>query len=145
MSEEQVREEMLAAIASLPATLRGRAEKYPFPQLHNACLDADLELVEAMLDAGLTADMYLCTEDEDDVPPLVWIAAHRDGEIGSVAKTIDLLMSRGADIDDGFPLLVAAEHGDIELVQIILQAGADVDLALEEEPEAEVVALLAKA
>jgi ankyrin repeat protein len=145
MNETQVEEEMSAAIAGLPSDLRKRAEQYPFPQLHNACLDADLELIEAMLDAGLAADMYPCTEDEDDVPPLTWIAAYRDGEIGPTAATVDLLLRRGASIDEGFPLLAAAERGDIELVQIFLGAGADVGLALQEKPDADVVTLIHEA
>lgn len=140
-----VEEEMLAAVAALPVGLRVRAETYPFPQLHNACLDADQELIEGLLNAGLSADMYTGTEDEDDVPPLVWIAAYRDGDIGAAAKTIALLIGRGADIDNDCPLLVAAERGDLDLVRVFHSAGADVDLALSEDPTDDARALIFQA
>lgn len=140
-----VEDEMLEAIAALPPHLRARGDKLPFPQLHNACLDCDLDLVAALIHAGLTADMYPCTDDEDDEPPLVWMAEHYDGDSAPAKATIELLLKLGADVDEGCPLLVAAEHGNVELVDIFVELGADVDDALNDSPSPEAEALIQRA
>ena len=136
---------MLAAIQMLPPALSERAAELPFPQLHNACLDCDLDLIAALIRAGLTGDMYPCTDDEDDQPPLVWMAEHYDGEIKPAKETIDLLLKLGADADDGCPLLVAAERGHAELVVVFFAAGADAEAALAGDPSPEAEALILKA
>lgn len=142
---QEVEDEMLAAIASLPPDLRARAEELPFPQLHNACAYCDLELIAALLGAGLAADMYPCTEDDDDEPPLVWIAKHYEGALGPAKAAIDLLLRSGADIDEGYPVLAAAEYGNGGLVDIFVVAGADIVEALKERPSAQAKALILKA
>lgn len=139
---DSVEDEMLAAIRTLPSGLRERAAELPFPQLHNACLACDLELITALIKAGLTADMYPCTDDEDDQPPLVWMAEHYDGEIIPAKKTIDLLLQLGAEADEGRPLLVAAERGHAELVGVFLAVGADAEEALADGPSTEAEELI---
>lgn len=135
---------MLAAIQKLPPGLRERATELPFPQLHNACLNCDLELVAALISAGLNSDMYPCTDDEDDQPPLVWLAEHYDGDIKPAKETIDLLIQLGADVDEGCPLLAAAERGHAKLVDAFIAAGADTATALDDDPSSEAEALILK-
>jgi hypothetical protein len=139
-----VEDEMLAAIETLPPGLRERAAELPFPQLHNACLNCDLQLVAALVNAGLAADMYPCTDDEDDQPPLVWLAEHYDGDIKPAKQTIDLLIKLGADVDEGCPLLVAAERNHAKLVGAFIAAGADTAAALDDEPSSRAEALIMK-
>lgn len=72
-------DEMHMAVEKLPPHLIEQGRELNFPQLHYACIEGDLELVRGLLAAGICADTYPCTENEDDEPALVWLA--RDDEL----------------------------------------------------------------
>lgn len=118
-------DEMHEAVDGLPPLLLVRGQELPFPQLHHACLEADLELVAALLDAGLAADTYPCTEDEDDEPALVWLA--RDELLSSDEKIIvaTLLLDRGADVNEGGALDHAKEAEEESFVEFLVGRGAE--------------------
>jgi len=118
---------MQTAIDGLPPSLSERGKDLEFPQLHRACLAVDVELVQALLDAGIAPDTYPCTEDDDDEPPLVWLA--RDEWLSSADKVrmATLLLDRGAGINEGGPLDHAREVED-EIFTVLLESrGATID------------------
>ncbi len=118
---------MQTAIDGLPPSLSERGKDLEFPQLHSACLAVDVELVQALLDAGIAPDTYPCTEDEDDEPPLVWLA--RDEWLSSAdkVKMAILLLDRGAGVNEGGPLGHAQEVDD-EIFTVFLESrGATID------------------
>ena len=130
--EVEALEMMAAAVAQLPKSLQDIAARMDSPVLHSACVAGEIDVVRGLLDAGLAPDMYPCSEDEDDEPPLTWIARYRDKTSHSALAVAKLLIDRGADVDEGVPLLVAAESGDIPIMQLLLEAGADTELVIEE-------------
>jgi hypothetical protein len=77
------------------------------------------------LDAGLAADTYPCTEDEDDEPALVWLA--RDELLSSDEKIIvaTLLLDRGADVNEGGALDHAKEAEEESFVEFLVRRGAE--------------------
>lgn len=85
-----------------------------------------MTLVEGLLDAGADPN----ASDGDGFPPLV--AALSPAERDDVADVLGLLLDRGADIEqrginDYTPLHLAAETGRIDLVDLLLERGADPD------------------
>jgi hypothetical protein len=121
------------AIAQLPPELQEVAGRMEDPVFHSACTAGELDLVRGLLDAGLAPDMYPCTEDEDDEPPLTWIAKFRDQSEPRALEVAQLLIDRGAGVDEGLlPLAAAVIENDLPLVRLLLDAGADADLALDE-------------
>ena len=126
---KEAAEAMAAAVERIEdPELRERARDLAFPELHHAAIQGDVELVEALLNAGLGPDMYPCTEDSDDEPPLVWVAQHRQPELDdpSLLAVALLLLDRGACVDEGTmpPLHYAAEIEDEEMMALLLGAGA---------------------
>lgn len=122
--------EMAAAVECIQdPDLVIRARDLGFPELHHAAIRGDVEVVEALLDAGLAPDMYPCTEDGDDEPPLVWVAQHREGRLAdtSLLAVAMMLLDRGAAVDEGtLPALhYAAELEDEEMMTLLMGAGAD--------------------
>lgn len=116
-------DEMCKAVEQLPEPLIERGRELGYPQLHWACVAGDVDLVEALLKNGLAADAYTFTEDDTDEPPLVWLA--QDGEL-SVSRKIEIakvLLSYGADINEGSALAVALEAGDDEFAQFLQASG----------------------
>ncbi|QWF18147.1 ankyrin repeat domain-containing protein [Lysobacter capsici] len=125
---KEAAEVMAAAVERIEdPELRERARDLAFPELHYAAIRGDVEVVEALLNAGLAPDMYPCTEDGDDEPPLAWLAQHREGRVDdtSLLAVAMLLLDRGAAIDEGTlpPLHYAAELEDEEMMALLL--GAD--------------------
>lgn len=117
----------------LDPELQARARKLVFPHLHHACIRGDVDLVRALLDQALEPDMYPCATEEDNEPPLVWVAQARlarrtrPDQLLAVAA---LLLSRGAGVDKGTvpPLHYALEGRDIEMIELLLGSGADSSL-----------------
>lgn len=116
---------MQIELALLSEDLRQIAGRYADPIFHSACVAGDIALVKALIGAGVTPDAYPCTEDEDDVPPLTWIARYRDTESSAGLHVAKLLIDSGAGLDEGSPLLAALEAEDVALALILLAAGAD--------------------
>jgi len=117
-------EQMHAAIERLPAELIDRGRLLPFPQLHVACVEGELDLAEALLGAGVAPDTYPCTEDENDEPPLVWLAKEEGMDPGVKIRVAGLLLAKGADIDEGGALGAAEEIGDDDFARFLREFGA---------------------
>ena len=117
-------DEMYAAVEQLPPHLIERGRSYDYPQLHRACVDGDIELLEGLLSAGLSADAYLYTDDEDDEPPLVWLAQDQDMDPKLNVQVATLLLAKGADVDEGDPLLAAKDADDKEFADFLRASGA---------------------
>lgn len=118
---------MQTAIDGLPPSLSVRGRDLDFPQLHSACLALDVELIQALSDAGIAPDTYPCTEDEDDELPLVWLA--RDEWLSSADKVrmATLLLDHGAGINEGGPLDHAREVDDEIFIRFLESRGATID------------------
>lgn len=115
---------MQTAIDGLPPSLCERGKDLEFPQLHSACLAVDVELVQALLDAGIAPDTYPCTEDDDDEPSLVWLARDEFLTVEDKVGVAAVLLERGADINEGGALEHAREAGDDDFAAFLLSRGA---------------------
>lgn len=118
---------MQTAIEGLPLSLSERGKDLEFPHLHSACLAVDVELVQALLDAGIAPDTYPCTDDEDDEPPLVWLARDEFLAVDDKIAVAKVLLERGADIDEGGALEHAKEAEDYAFAAFLEVRGASSD------------------
>ena len=123
---------MTDAVAELPPQLREIAARLDPQWFYAASAAGELDLVRGLLDAGLAPDMYPCSDDENDEPPLNWIARYRDVASLNGLAVATLLLDRGAGVDEGLPLLAALETEDLSMIRLLLAAGADPGLVLEE-------------
>ncbi|WP_213603055.1 hypothetical protein [Pseudoxanthomonas japonensis] len=116
-------EEMYLAVESLPEGLIERGRNLEYPQLHNACLEVDFELVKGLLEAGASADSYTYTEGDTDTTPLVWLA---ESQMDSKDKLslARLLVRYGADVNEGDALAAARDWDDEDFVDFLVEAGA---------------------
>ncbi len=105
-------DEMLDAVKALPEGLRERGRSLMYPQLHNACVMGDVELVRALLAAGLDPDSYTYTDDEEDQPPLVWLARDLELEFKVKCEVAQALLAAGASVEEGEPEEAAKDIGD---------------------------------
>lgn len=128
----QVEQEIAAAVRTLPQHLQEVAALLPFPLLHHACMVGHLELVRALVDAGVPPDLYPETDDEDDLPPLTWLARDRKDAAANALQVAAFLIEHCDDIDEGNPLAAALEADDVSMVRLLLAAGADEELARQE-------------
>lgn len=120
----QAFDEMHSAVEHLPADLLDRGRELPYPQLHNACIAGDLELIKALLVTGIPADTYPCTEDDEDEPALVWLAREKGMALAAKVKVASLLLSHGADVDEGGALEWAEELGEKGFAKFLREYGA---------------------
>jgi len=122
-------DEMLDAVKALPEALHERGRSLMYPQLHNACVIGDVELVRALLATGLDPDAYTYTDDDEDQPPLVWLA--RDIELGFEVKRqiAEALIAAGASVEEGEPEEEAKNVGDDDFASFLhaksLSSGKD--------------------
>lgn len=124
-NQELVAQEINEAIKCLSPQLQATAAILPYPQLHSACMAGELDLVHALLDAGLAPDQYPYTDDENDQPPLRWLAEDRDSAASNALEIAVLLIERSQDVDEGDALQAALEAGDVSMARLLLNAGAD--------------------
>lgn len=112
-------DEMLDAVKALPEGLQERGRSLMYPQLHNACVMGDVELVRALLATGVGPDAYTYTDDEEDQPPLVWLA--RDGELDFEVKcqVAEALIGAGASVEEGDPEAEAKDVGDDDFASFL--------------------------
>lgn len=100
--------------------------------LHEAAYDGDLVRVQACLQQGLPAD----TRDDKGYTPLLWCCL-RAG-VGEPLAVAALLLNSGADPDaQVLPqgrscLQLASQSGNAELVELLLDRGADPSLVADE-------------
>ncbi|MBH1688879.1 hypothetical protein I5U86_00235 [Stenotrophomonas maltophilia] len=111
--------EMLDAVKALPEGLQERGRSLMYPQLHNACVMGDVELVTALLATGLDPDAYTYTDDDEDQPPLVWLA--RCVELDSEVKRqiAEALLAAGAGLEEGEPEDEAKSVGDDDFASFL--------------------------
>ena len=64
------------------------------------------------------------TDDEDDEPPLVWLAQDQDMDPKLKVQVATLLLAKGADVDEGDPLLAAKDADDKEFADFLRASGA---------------------
>ncbi|MDP9618775.1 ankyrin repeat domain-containing protein [Stenotrophomonas maltophilia] len=96
-------DEMLDAVKALPEGLRERGRSLMYPQLHNACVMGDVELVRALLATGLDPDAYTHTDDDEDQTPLVWLARDVELAFGVKRQVAEALLAAGASVEEGEP------------------------------------------
>lgn len=114
--------EMRSAVDALPAELIVEARSLRYPQLHHACVEGNLALIKALLAAGLSPDFYPCTDDEDDLTSLGWVARDEEMDFGTKVAVAELLLASGADPGEGDPLEQAEMAGDEEFETFLLNA-----------------------
>lgn len=114
---------MCRVIEALPAELSEKAADYPYPQLHRACVEGELALVKALLEGGASPMSYVCSDNDDDSTPLVWLAQEKMDAATKIAVA-DLLLSFGADPDEGDPLEAALDEGDDDFANYLILRGA---------------------
>ncbi len=100
-----------------------------FTALHYPAFFGGLDVAEALLDAG--PDIEAESRNEMGARPLHSAVAGRQLDVSR------LLVERGADVNarqlgSYVPLLEAAQHGDAELVELLLGAGADRGVRLDD-------------
>jgi ankyrin repeat protein len=100
--------------------------------LHQACARSSLASVERLLAAGAPVD----TVSQNKMTPLHWAAFGNEPRPGRAAVLSRLLAAGAGPIDarDAWgrtPLLMAVCAGDAEAAEVLLDAGADPDLAAE--------------
>ena len=122
-------DEMLDAVKALPEGLQERGRSLMYPQLHNACVIGDVELVRALLATGLDPDAYTYPAGDEDPPPLVWLA--RDIALGFEVKRqiAEALIAAGASVEEGELEEEAKNVGDDDFASFLhaksLSSGKD--------------------
>lgn len=112
-------DEMLDAVKALPEGLQERGRSLMYPQLHNACVMGDVELVRALLATGLDPDAYTYTDDEEDQPPLVWLARDLELEFKVKCEVAQALLAAGASVEEGEPEEAAKDIGDDDFADFL--------------------------
>lgn len=112
-------DEMLDAVKALPESLQERGRSLMYPQLHNACVMGDVELVTALLATGLDPDAYTYTDDDEDQPPLVWLARDMELDFEVKRQIAERLIAAGAGVEEGDPEEEAKEVGDDDFASFL--------------------------
>ncbi len=112
-------DEMLDAVKALPEGLQERGRSLMYPQLHNACVMGDVELVRALLATGLSSDAYTYTDDEEDQPPLVWLARDLGLDFEVKCQVAEALIGAGASVEEGEPEEEAKNIGDDDFASFL--------------------------
>lgn len=112
-------DEMLDAVKALPEALQERGQSLIYPQLHNACVMGDVELVTALLATGLDPDAYTYTDDDEDQPPLVWLARDLELDFEVKCQVAEALLAAGAGLEEGEPEDEANDVGDDDFASFL--------------------------
>ncbi len=112
-------DEMLDAVKALPEGLQERGRSLMYPQLHNACVIGDVELVRALLATGLDPDAYSYTDDDEDQPPLVWLARDMELDFDIKCQVVEVLIGAGASVEEGDPEAEAKSIGDHDFANFL--------------------------
>lgn len=116
-------DEMLDAVKALPESLQERGRSLMYPQLHNACAMGDAELVTALLATGLDPDAYTYTDDDEDQPPLVWLARGVELNFEVKRQIAEALLAAGASVEEGDPEEKAKGVGDDDFASFLHAKG----------------------
>ncbi len=117
-------DEMCAAVDALPPALKERGKALGYPQLHNACVLGELDLVKALLATGFDPDAYTYTDGDDDQPPLVWIARTVDLDHPQKVQIADVLIVSGSSVEEGEPCQEAEDAGDHQFAAYLASKAA---------------------
>ncbi|MDT9581416.1 hypothetical protein RS982_08880 [Stenotrophomonas indicatrix] len=112
-------DEMLDAVKALPEGLQERGRSLMYPQLHSACVMGDVELVTALLATGLDPDAYTYTDDDEDQPPLVWLARDLELDFEVKCQVAEALLAAGAGLEEGEPEDEANDVGDDDFASFL--------------------------
>jgi len=112
-------DEMLDAVKALPESLQERGRSLMYPQLHNACVMGNVELVTALLATGLGPDAYTYTDDDEDQPPLVWLARDLELDFEVKCQVAEALLTAGASVEEGEPEEEAKNIGDDDFASFL--------------------------
>jgi ankyrin repeat protein len=109
--------------AALPAPT-GAALEALGGQLYDAAVDGDGPAVSRLLAAGADPNMFVTAEDRRD-RTVVQVTALSEAAHSNNLEVVRLLLKGGADpelarSDGGTPLMIAAEHGQSEVLQLLL-------------------------
>ncbi len=111
--------------------LRRRRDRASSYNLGQAARHADIEMVVALLDAGIDVDARLV----GDETPLEYAASWGciDTNVVALLATLDLLIQRGADVKrkdgNGNTILMGALDCPVPVVEKLIAAGASIDAA----------------
>jgi hypothetical protein len=117
-------DEMCVAVDALPPELKERGKALGYPQLHNACVLGELDLVKALLATGIDPDAYTYTDGDDDQPPLVWIAGAVDLDHPTKILIAEALIVSGASVEEGEPRQEAEDAGDHQFAAYLASKAA---------------------
>ncbi|HFF6158325.1 hypothetical protein U4I95_08920 [Stenotrophomonas maltophilia] len=112
-------EEMLDAVTALPESLQERGRSLMYPQLHNACVMGDVELVTALLATGMDPDAYTYTDEDGDQTPLVWLARDMELDFDVKRQIAEALIAAGASVEEGEPEEAAKDIGDDDFASFL--------------------------
>ncbi|MCV0324220.1 MULTISPECIES: hypothetical protein [Stenotrophomonas] len=112
-------DEMLDAVKALPEGLQERGRSLAYPHLHNACVTGDVELATALLATGLDPDAYTYTDDDEDQPPLVWLARDLELDFEVKCQVAEALIAAGASVEEGEPEEEAKNIGDDDFASFL--------------------------
>lgn len=115
---------MMSAVDRLPQHLLDRGRCLDFPPLHNACIQGDLAMVEALLKAGIDPDAYPFTENETDETPLIWLTMADGLDSATKTSVAALLLRYGADLKEGDILSFASQCEDQAFAAYLNQSAA---------------------
>ncbi|BCS21920.1 ankyrin repeat domain-containing protein [Aspergillus puulaauensis] len=100
-----------------------------FTVLIDTILDENFRVAALLIDAGAS----VTAETDDGWPPLLWALEQRN--VGFVRKVLAAIRETpGADINVGAPLVLTCRLDDVELLRVLLDHGADIEMR-EREPE----------
>ncbi|MCU1023333.1 hypothetical protein [Stenotrophomonas maltophilia] len=116
-------DEMLGAVKALPEGLQERGRSLMYPQLHDACVMGDVELVTALLATGLDPDAYTHTDDDEDQTPLVWLARDMELDFEVKCQVAEALIAAGASVGEGEPEEEAKNIGDDDFASFLHAKG----------------------
>lgn len=117
-------DEMCAAVDALPPELKERGKALGYPQLHNACILGELDLVKAFLATGLDPDAYTYTDGDDDQPPLIWVARAVGLDHAIKILIAEALIVSGASVEEGEPYQEAEDAGDHQFAAYLASKAA---------------------
>ena len=114
-------DEITLAVESLPTQLIDRGRELPYPQLHWAVRNGDLEMVKALLENKVDPDGFTYLEDDEDEGPMAWLARSEEVDFSTKRKIAKLFFAKGADLSDA--LIAAEDEEDEDFAEFLREHG----------------------